>query len=135
MTILSLRRPDDWHLHLRDGAHMAAVLPFTAARFARALVMPSFYEGFGLPALEAMACGTPVIVSNVSSLPEVVGDAGILVPPKDSESIAVAMWRILSDPRLREEMRAKGLSRAACFSWAKAARQTLDVFHEVMSQT
>ncbi len=100
-----------------------------------ALVMPSFYEGFGLPALEAMACGTPVIVSNVSSLPEVVGDAGILVPPRDAEAIAVAMWRVLSDPRLREEMRAKGLARAACFSWEKAARQTLEVYHEVMSQT
>jgi glycosyltransferase involved in cell wall biosynthesis len=102
---------------------------------ARALVMPSFYEGFGLPALEAMACGTPVVVSNVSSLPEVVGDAGILVSPEDSEGIVVAMWRILSDPRLRDEMRDKGLSRAACFSWNKAARRTLDVYHEVMSQT
>lgn len=102
---------------------------------ARALVMPSFYEGFGLPALEAMACGTPVIVSNVSSLPEVVGDAGILISPENPESIAVALWRVLSDARLRDEMRAKGLSRAACFSWEKAAQQTLDVYHEVMSQT
>lgn len=102
---------------------------------ARMLVMPSFYEGFGLPALEAMACGTPVIVSNVSSLPEVVGDAGILVPPQDAEAIAVAMWRVLSDSHLREEMRAKGVARASCFSWEKAARETLEVYHEVMSQT
>ena len=102
---------------------------------ARALVMPSFYEGFGLPVLEAMACGTPVIVSNVSSLPEVVGDAGMLVSPQDVEGMAVAMWRVLNDPRLRDEMRAKGLARAACFSWEKAARQTLEVYQEVLSQT
>lgn len=101
---------------------------------ARVLVMPSFYEGFGRPALEAMACGTPVIVSNVSSLPEVVGDAGILVSPHDPEDIAVAIWRVLSDAQLREEMRAKGLSRATCFSWERAAQQTLDVYREVMSQ-
>ena len=102
---------------------------------ARALVMPSFYEGFGLPVLEAMVCGTPVIVSNVSSLPEVVGDAGMLVSPQDVEGMAVAMWRVLNDPRLRDEMRAKGLARAACFSWEKAARQTLEVYQEVLSQT
>ncbi len=101
---------------------------------ARALVMPSFYEGFGRPALEAMACGTPVIASNVSSLPEVVGDAGILVSPQEPEDIAVAICRVLNDAQLREEMRAKGLSRAACFSWEKAAQQTLDVYREVMSQ-
>ncbi len=98
---------------------------------ARLFVLPSFYEGFGLPPLEAMACGTPVIVSNVSSLPEVVGDAGMLVSPEDVEGLTVAMWRVLSDENLRREMRAKGLKRAATFSWERAARETLAVYHKV----
>jgi glycosyltransferase involved in cell wall biosynthesis len=92
---------------------------------ARLFVLPSFYEGFGLPPLEAMACGTPVIVSNVSSLPEVVGDAGILVNPDDVEELTVAMWRVLTDENLRREMYEKGLRRAKTFSWERAARETL----------
>ncbi|HYN88205.1 MAG TPA: glycosyltransferase family 1 protein, partial [Ardenticatenaceae bacterium] len=89
---------------------------------------PSFYEGFGLTPLEAMSSGTPTVVSNVSSLPEVVGDAGMLVPPNDVEEWTVAMWRLLSDSALRESMIEKGLKRAATFSWEKAARQHLDVY-------
>ncbi len=72
-----------------------------------------------------MACGTPVIVSNVSSLPEVVGDAGTLIDPADVEGITVAMWRVFTDENLRREMRAKGLRRAAKFSWERAARETM----------
>ncbi len=101
---------------------------------ARLLVLPSFYEGFGLPPLEAMACGCPVVVSNVSSLPEVVGDAGLLVDPQDADALAVAIWRLLSDAALREEMVAKGLKRAACFSWTRAARETLELYRRVADQ-
>ncbi len=98
---------------------------------AQLLVQPSFYEGFGLPPLEAMACGTPVVISNVSSLPEVVGDAGLLVDPENASEIAVAIWRILNDEALRAELVAKGLKRAQCFSWEKTARQTLELYQRV----
>lgn len=101
---------------------------------AKLFVLPSFYEGFGLPPLEAMACGTPVIVSDTSSLPEVVGDAGWLVHPEDVEGLTVAMYRILSDENLRHEMRTKGLKRAATFSWDRAARQTIQVYRKVAEQ-
>jgi glycosyltransferase involved in cell wall biosynthesis len=98
---------------------------------ARLLVHPSFYEGFGLPPLEAMSCGTPVIVSSVSALPEVVGDAGLRVDPQNIPELAVGMYRLLVDEGLREEMIQKGLARAACFSWDKAARETLEVYRKV----
>ncbi len=98
---------------------------------ARIYVLPSFYEGFGLPPLEAMACGTPVVVSNSSSLPEVVGDAAQLVDPNDVEAWSVALWRVLSDEGLRAEMCEKGLRRASSFSWQRAARETLGVYRRV----
>jgi glycosyltransferase involved in cell wall biosynthesis len=101
---------------------------------AKLFVLPSFYEGFGLPPLEAMACGTPVVVSNVSSLPEVVGDAGLLVEPEDVEGLTVAMWRALSDDSLRREMRDKGLRRAQTFSWERAAQETLEVYRQVAAR-
>lgn len=94
-------------------------------------VFPSLYEGFGLPPLEAMACGTPVICANTSSLPEVVGDAAIMVDPYDVEALADAMHRVLSDAMLREELCQKGLARAQQFTWEKAARETLAVYTEV----
>jgi glycosyltransferase involved in cell wall biosynthesis len=95
---------------------------------ARMHVHPSLYEGFGLPPLEAMACGTPTIVANVSSLPEVVADAGMLVDPEHMEGWTVAMWRLLTDDTLHEELSEKGLKRAKVFSWEKAARDTLDLY-------
>jgi len=98
---------------------------------ARALVAPSIYEGFGLTPLEAMACGTPVIVSNVSSMPEIVADAGLTVDPTDVEELTVAMWRILDDSALRDTLAKKGLKRAALFSWDKAARETLALYKSV----
>jgi glycosyltransferase involved in cell wall biosynthesis len=98
---------------------------------ARLLVHPAVYEGFGLPPLEAMACGTPVVVSNVSSLPEVVGDAALLVDPENVSELTVAIWRLLTDEDLRADMREKGLKRAARFSWNKAARETLAVYLKV----
>jgi glycosyltransferase involved in cell wall biosynthesis len=95
------------------------------------LVFPSFYEGFGLPPLEAMACGTPVIVSKIKVMPEIVGDAALLVDPHDVEDLTVAMNRLLTDESLRQDLIAKGYKRADKFSWEKAARETLDVYHQV----
>ncbi|NIN63504.1 MAG: glycosyltransferase [Anaerolineae bacterium] len=100
---------------------------------AQALVHPSYYEGFGLPPLEAMACGTPSIVANVSSLPEVVGDASLLIPPDDVEGWTVAMWRVLTDDSLHSELSAKGLTRAQLFSWKKAAQATLDLYKRLLA--
>ena len=100
-------------------------------RGARALVMPSLAEGFGLPALEAMACGTPVIAANVSSLPEVVGDAGLLVDPLDVAALTDAIARVLSDDRLRKELSARGLERATRFSWTRCAAELLSIVREV----
>jgi glycosyltransferase involved in cell wall biosynthesis len=99
---------------------------------ASVLVMPSFYEGFGLPALEAMQCGTPTIVANRASLPEVVGQAGLLVYPDDPAAIADAIWRIIHDGDLRQHLRGAGLARAKMFSWEETARQTLTVYQSVM---
>jgi glycosyltransferase involved in cell wall biosynthesis len=98
-------------------------------RRARLLAFPSLYEGFGLPLLEAMACGTPVLTSNVSSLPEIAGDAALLVDPNDAGAIAAGIWQLLKDEALREVLRAKGLARAKEFSWQRAARETLEVYH------
>ncbi len=98
---------------------------------AQALVAPSIYEGFGLTPLEAMACGTPVVVSNVSSFPEIVADAGIRVDPTDVDELTVGMWRALTDSQLRETLIEKGLRRAAFFSWEKAARETLALYHSL----
>ncbi|MCC6458457.1 MAG: glycosyltransferase family 4 protein [Caldilineaceae bacterium] len=95
---------------------------------ARCHVHAAHYEGFGLPPLEAMACGTPTIVSNVSSLPEVVGDAALLVDPSNWEEIAVAIHRLLSDDQLHAEMSEKGLQRARYFNWESAARRTMEVY-------
>ncbi len=94
-------------------------------------LMPSHYEGFGLPVLEAMACGTPVIASNQGSLPEVVGDAGLLVEPTDVKQIAAAAERLLMDPELHAELRKKGLQRARTFTWERTARETLAVYRSV----
>jgi glycosyltransferase involved in cell wall biosynthesis len=93
-------------------------------------VYPSLYEGFGLPVLEALACGTPVITSNVSSLPEVAGEAGLLVDPTDAEALAEALRQVWRDADLRQEMRTRGLAQAARFSLAALARQTMTVYQE-----
>ena len=95
-------------------------------------VLPSLYEGFGLPVLEAMACGLPVICAHTSSLPEVAGEAALLVDPLDVEALAEALSRVLSDQDLRAEMRAKSLARAAEFSWPETARRTLAVYREAV---
>ena len=97
-------------------------------RLARAFVFPSLYEGFGLPPLEAMASGTPVVTSNVSALPEVVGDAAVLVDPTHADSIADGVLRVLSDDALRADLIRKGLARARQFSWDRSVRRTWDIY-------
>jgi len=98
---------------------------------ARLLAFPSLYEGFGLPVLEAMTCGIPVLTSNVSSLPEVAGDAALLVDPLDVSAIADGLWQLLNDRELARELSRKGRARAAKFSWRRAALETLDVYHSL----
>jgi alpha-1,3-rhamnosyl/mannosyltransferase len=91
---------------------------------------PSIYEGFGLPVLEAMACGVPVVCSNVSSLPEVAGAAALLVDPLDVDGLAAAIGRVLADGNLRAELRQKGVAQAARFTWEETARRTLAIYRE-----
>ncbi|MBN1260595.1 MAG: glycosyltransferase family 4 protein, partial [Anaerolineae bacterium] len=122
----------DLHDHVRfTGFVPEADLPALYSG-ADLFVFPSLYEGFGLPPLEAMACGTPVVCSNAASLPEVVGDAAITVDPHDTEALADAIRRVLDDPALQETLRAKGLARAKQFTWEKAARETLAVYRKVL---
>jgi glycosyltransferase involved in cell wall biosynthesis len=97
-------------------------------RGAVALVYPSQYEGFGLPALEAMACGCPVIATTGGALPEVVGDAGLLVEPGASGPLGEAMRRVSSDGGLREDLIRKGLERARTFSWERTAARMLEIY-------
>jgi glycosyltransferase involved in cell wall biosynthesis len=96
-------------------------------------VFPSLYEGFGLPVLEAMACGTPVVAANTSSIPEIAGDAALLVDARDTNGIAEAMAQVLSDGKLASEMVQKGLKRNSMFSWEKCARETLMVYSQTLS--
>jgi glycosyltransferase involved in cell wall biosynthesis len=102
---------------------------------ARVLAMPSLYEGFGLPVVEAMACGTPVVCANTSSLPEVAGDAALLVDPLDVESLAEALERALWDEQLRAGLRDKSLAQAAKFTWAAAAERTLAVLSKLLASS
>lgn len=99
---------------------------------ARALAFPSLYEGFGLPALEAMVHGTPVLTSNTSSLPEVVGDAALLVDPTSVQSIRDGLRTLWHDAALRQELRRRGLERAKGFTWEKAAQATLEVYRRLV---
>jgi glycosyltransferase involved in cell wall biosynthesis len=116
-------------LHLGDDVHFLGFVPedelplwYNAARL---FAFPSLYEGFGLPVLEAMACGTPVITSTAASLPEVAGQAAVLVPPQDTDQLAHEMERVLDDPQLRIEMRAAGRIQATRFSWRTMTDQTV----------
>jgi len=99
-------------------------------RAARAFVYPSLFEGFGLPPLEAMACGTPAVTSGVSSLPEVTGDAALLIDPNDEQALANALIEIVNDERLRAELREKGIAQAKKFTWRDAAEKTLKLYQE-----
>lgn len=124
-------------LDLSDSVHFTgyiaeADLPALYS-MAEAFVFPSLYEGFGLPPLEAMACGTPVITSNVSSLPEVVGDAAITVNPHNVMEIVRAIEMVLSDPQLRVSLRQRGLERAALFSWERTAYETFSSYQKLLA--
>jgi len=99
---------------------------------AMGFVFPSLHEGFGMPILEAMACGCPVITSNVSACPEVAGDAALLVNPRSVDEIANAMRRLVEEPALRQSLREKGIARAAQFTWEKSAKEHLQVFEEAV---
>ena len=116
IAALGIERRVEWRPYVAEEDLLALY------RGARALVLPSLHEGFGLTALEAMACGTPVVASGVSSIPEVVGDAGVLVDPLDPASIAAGLRRILSEDDLCRDLRERGLKRAALFSWDATAR-------------
>jgi glycosyltransferase involved in cell wall biosynthesis len=113
------------HLQLRARIHFAGLVPESKLpalyRSASALIFPSLYEGFALPVVEAMACGTPVVTSNVSAMPEIAGDAALLVDPSSVRQIAEAIHQIVSDTSLREQLRERGLARASQFSWARTA--------------
>jgi glycosyltransferase involved in cell wall biosynthesis len=96
-------------------------------------VYPSIYEGFGLPVLEAMSCGAPVITSNVTSLPEIAGDAALLVDPRNTRELAEALKRILREPALREEMVERGFQQIRKFSWRTAAEETIHLFAKAIA--
>ena len=101
-------------------------------RGAVAFIFPSRYEGFGLPPLEALACGTPVVGSDISSIPEVVGDAGVLLPPDDAEGMASALIQLATDEGFRAELSRRALAQAACFSWERTARETLAAYQDAV---
>ena len=103
-------------------------------RGAEAFVLPSYYEGFGLPILEAMASSIPVVATNCSSLPEVVGKAGLLVDPDDSEAIALALCKVISGGELREHCIIAGLEQARLFTWERCARLTYKAYKEALNR-
>jgi glycosyltransferase involved in cell wall biosynthesis len=121
------------HKHVRFFGFVPDKTLAILYRLAGVFVFPSLYEGFGLPPLEAMASGTPVITSNVSSLPEVVGDAAFLIDPYEADAIADAMRRVLSEPALRADLRARGLRRVREFSWERSVARVREIYGEVLA--
>jgi len=122
------------HQHVRFLGFLSADTLAILYQLADAFVFPSLYEGFGLPPLEAMASGTPVLTSNLSSLPEVVGDAALLIDPYDPESIADGMRQILSEDSTRERLIRRGRERAASFSWEESVNRVLTIYRQVAGQ-
>jgi glycosyltransferase involved in cell wall biosynthesis len=119
------------HKYVRFLGYMPEETLAVLYRLAGVFVFPSLYEGFGLPPLEAMASGTPVVTSNVSSLPEVAGDAAVLVDPYEPQAIANGIMSVLTDEQLRADLRRKGLARAKQFSWEQSVRRIHDIYREV----
>jgi glycosyltransferase involved in cell wall biosynthesis len=120
------------HGHVRFLGYLPTETLAILYRLAGVFVFPSLYEGFGLPPLEAMATGTPVVTSNISSLPEVAGDAAILVDPYDSTSIANGIQLVLTDSTLREKLKIRGLERARHYSWERSVTRTREIYDEVL---
>ncbi len=122
-------------LRLSEKIHCLGPIPKEELRllysFAAVFVYPSHYEGFGLPVLEAMACGAPVVTSNTASLPEVAGDAAILVDPNHFETVGQALIQVLQDSSHQEILRQRGVKRVASFDWRRTAEQTLQVYHAI----
>jgi len=129
ITSLGIASRVDWQAYAPDAELLDLY------RGARLLVVPSLYEGFGLPALEAMACGTPVLTSCVSSLPEVVGDAAILVDPTDTDAISAALARLFDDDVLAKELAERGLARSRMFSWEKTGQGVCAVLRRTLEET
>ncbi len=121
------------HNHIRFLGYLPEETLAVMYRLAGVFVFPSLYEGFGLPPLEAMASGTPVVTSNVSSLPEVAGDAAQLVDPYDPEAIADGIYRVLTDVDLRRDLRRRGLARAHQFSWTSAVHRVREIYGDVVN--
>ncbi len=124
-------------LDLKNHVHITGYVPESDLPLlmngAQVFVFPSLYEGFGLPPLEAMACGVPTVVADSSSLPEVVGDTALKVPPHDTERIAEALARLLTDEALRGDLGRRGLEQAARFSWTRAAQETLALYQRLIN--
>jgi glycosyltransferase involved in cell wall biosynthesis len=122
-------------LNLGDAVRLPGYVPdedlVALYNLARVFAFPSLYEGFGLPVVEAMACGAPVLTSDCSSLAEIGAGAALLVDPRREEAVADGLARLLGGPALREELRAAGLARAAEYSWARAAEETVCVYEAV----
>jgi glycosyltransferase involved in cell wall biosynthesis len=121
---------------MRREVRLAGFVPQSELRYwyqaADAFVYPSQYEGFGIPPLEALAAGTPVVTTNVSSLPEAVGNAALLVEPRNEQALADAIGRILNDSALRERLHAEGISRAREFTWTRAAELTAQTYRRAL---
>jgi len=122
------------HKYVRFLGYMPEETLAVMYRLAAVFVFPSLYEGFGLPPIEAMASGTPVVTSNVSSLPEVAGDAALLVDPYDPAAIADGIDRVLRDESLRRDLRVKGLARAKQFSWESSVRRVHDIYMQAVAE-
>jgi glycosyltransferase involved in cell wall biosynthesis len=125
-------------LHLTSRVHFTGYLAAeelpSLYNLAEAFIYPSLYEGFGIPPLEAMACGVPVITTESSAMIETIGDAGLLVPPGDEQALSEAMEALLNDAELRARLSAKGLQRAKQFTWEHTARETLRVYEQALSR-
>jgi glycosyltransferase involved in cell wall biosynthesis len=124
----------DLHRYVRFHGFVPHETLAVLYRLASVFVFPSLYEGFGLPPLEAMACGTPVVTSNVSSLPEVVGDAAVLVDPYSAQAIAEGILKVLHSAHLRAEMRQRGFARVREYSWERSVERVRQVYGEVAGQ-